>query len=261
VRLRCCGAGAGGRYPLFGRESTVGKVIGTVTAVVAGAIFSIFASVMGNGFQGILEARKERKEKEEAAKQKLQAAAQAGSTLQRGSIMRDGSFRLSNAPTLVGDMPHGWTAKNAQAALRSVKIPKTCQGKVYKLLHSKTKVARKLDVALSAIVFLAVLCLMLHTVPSIMGNIHAARLLNGLEVLFVFVFTLEFLLRLWSTVGVDRQFWGWQGKLRYLWTFDAVVDLLSVLPWYIDISLHGWPGTSTAFIRVVRVVRMFKVDK
>jgi len=69
------------------------------------------------------------------------------------------------------------------------------------------------------------------------------------------VFSIEYILRLW-VMGNDPRFQGIKGRLRYMMTFTALIDLLAVLPFY----LAGW--TNDAFLlRAVRLLRILSLAK
>lgn len=65
-------------------------------------------------------------------------------------------------------------------------------------------------------------------------------------------FTLEYLLRLWSC-GEDPKFAGFVGRLRYVVTPFALIDLVAILPGYL-----AWLGLSMTWLRSLRLLRIVK---
>jgi len=93
----------------------------------------------------------------------------------------------------------------------------------------------------------SVLVVMLESVDSIRST-HA-EMLRGAEWFFTAVFTLEYVLRLWSV----RRRW------RYVGSFFGIVDLVSILPTYLELLLSGTHYLMV--VRVLRLLRMFRVLK
>ncbi|MEZ6005965.1 MAG: ion transporter [Planctomycetota bacterium] len=88
---------------------------------------------------------------------------------------------------------------------------------------------------------------MLETVPSIARDYGAW--LRGAEWLFTGLFTLELLVRLW----VCRR------PLRYLRSFFGVVDVIAIVPTYLQLFVVG--TQYLAVVRILRLLRMFRIFK
>ena len=73
--------------------------------------------------------------------------------------------------------------------------------------------------------------------------------LHLLELVFTGLFTVEYILRL---VSVKR-------PLRYAFSFYGLVDLLSILPTFVEILLPG--AASLRVVRMLRLLRVFRVLK
>ena len=69
------------------------------------------------------------------------------------------------------------------------------------------------------------------------------------EFTFGIYFATEFLVRFWA-VGVDPRYRGWRGRSRHLFRGLTLIDLLSILPFFIGFG-------SAAFL--VRLVRLFRL--
>ena len=87
--------------------------------------------------------------------------------------------------------------------------------------------------ALVILVLLSVLSVILETVPSIQASF--GRWLDGFEILAVIMFTLEYAMRLWA--APDHPPWkrlpAWKARMRYVTTPAAIIDLLTVIPFYL----------------------------
>ncbi len=107
--------------------------------------------------------------------------------------------------------------------------------------------ARAFDVVLLVLIAASVIVVMLESVESIAAE-HA-DLLHGLEWGFTILFTIEYAARIW----VVRR------KRRYIFSFFGIVDLLSILPTYIDFLLVG--SGHFIIVRILRLLRMFRILK
>lgn len=89
--------------------------------------------------------------------------------------------------------------------------------------------------------------------------IHRAHRMffRGFEVISVAIFTAEYLIRLW-TAPVSSRFEGAvRGRLRWMGSPMALVDLAAILPFYIPLTM----GMDLRFMRVLRLFRMFRLLK
>lgn len=87
--------------------------------------------------------------------------------------------------------------------------------------------------ALVSLVLLSVLSVILETVPSVQDQY--GRVLDVFEIIAVVMFTLEYVMRLWA--APDHPPWkrlpAWKARLRYVMTPTAIIDLLTIIPFYL----------------------------
>lgn len=103
------------------------------------------------------------------------------------------------------------------------------------------------DLLLIITISLSVIVVMLESVPTL--NQELRSVLYYIEWGITILFTLEYFLRLYVSLR----------PLRYARSFFGVVDLLAILPTYLDLLLPG--AHYLALLRVLRVLRIFRVLK
>ena len=115
------------------------------------------------------------------------------------------------------------------------------------IFGTNTKAGKLFDEILIVIIALSIITVLLESITSYReqyGNI-----LNLAEWIFTILFTIEYLLRIYSV----------RLPSSYVLSFFGVVDLLSVIPTYISLLFPGTQALSV--IRVLRVLRIFRVLK
>jgi voltage-gated potassium channel len=117
---------------------------------------------------------------------------------------------------------------------------------------------RLVQMAIMAIIILNVAAVVVGTVPSEVPDADLEdrhrELFTWCERLSVGVFTVEYLLRLWSVTVDARYSEPLRGRLRYALTPLCLVDLASILPFYFQIS-------GSVAMRALRLVRIFRIFK
>lgn len=124
--------------------------------------------------------------------------------------------------------------------------------KVYTVIREddgKSPAGRVFDVAIITLILLTVVFLIADTFP--MPPWYAA-LSRVFEVVSVTVFTVEYLLRLWTAPFAYPDKPPARAFAAYVFSFMAVADLLSILPFYL-------PFVFPFDLRVLRVLRLFRL--
>ncbi len=120
--------------------------------------------------------------------------------------------------------------------------------KIYTIIFGTDTVAgRNFDIALLCAILLSVIVVTLDSVQIYHSNYDVY--LTTLEWFFTILFTLEYILRLYSSPNPKA----------YATSFYGVVDLLAILPTYISILLP--PAQMLVIVRLLRVLRIFRVLK
>jgi voltage-gated potassium channel len=110
------------------------------------------------------------------------------------------------------------------------------------------------DRLITLVILLSVTAIILESVDSI-GSVYGAQfaLFEALSVAF---FTLEFMLRLWSNGSRHSQS-DWKGRKDYIFSFHGLVDIISILPFYLQAI---FPGADLRVLRILRLTRLLKLS-
>lgn len=89
---------------------------------------------------------------------------------------------------------------------------------------------------------------------------HYNRILNFVDWFTTVFFTVEIALRIWVADLFNEQYKGFWGRVRYCCSFYGLVDLISVIPFYINL-VFAMPYSILKIFRVFRLLRLFRYMK
>jgi len=116
------------------------------------------------------------------------------------------------------------------------------------------KWSRLTDGILITLITLNIVAVILETVSAIYERY--ACVFRLFERISVYVFTIEYALRLWSCTCESRYRHPVAGRLRYVFSFSALIDLLAFLPFYLPFI-----SFDLRFLRILRLFRFLRIFK
>jgi len=118
--------------------------------------------------------------------------------------------------------------------------------------------SRFCEIFIAILVVLNVLAIILESVPEI--HEQAGEFFADFDVFSVVVFSIEYVLRVWSYSEkyTDPQVSAWKGRKEYLTSFFGWVDILSTAPFYLQLLI---PGADLRVLRMFRLLRIFKLSR
>ena len=136
----------------------------------------------------------------------------------------------------------------------------TLRLRISQILSANSKndsASRWFDYALVCLISLNVLAVIFGSVDTFYENNKRALFL--FELLSVIAFTIEYIARIWSSVEVpeDTPSSALKVRLRYLCSPMAIIDLLSILPFY----LSYFTVIDLRILRIIRLLRVFKLAR
>jgi voltage-gated potassium channel len=126
--------------------------------------------------------------------------------------------------------------------------------RIFSILEPGDEDSKYFDPFIMGLIVLNVIAVVLETVDWI--NDRYALIFNAFNVFSVAVFTVEYLLRVWSCTEDPKFKDPVNGRLKFMITPLAIIDLLAFLPFYLPFALP-----ELRFLRAFRLFRLFRVLK
>jgi voltage-gated potassium channel len=119
--------------------------------------------------------------------------------------------------------------------------------KLYQIIfETDTRAGRLFDEILLVLIFVSVVIVMLRSVGHL--NNQYGQILFLTQTTITLLFTIEYALRIRVSPN----------KKKYMFSFFGIIDLLSILPSYIGVFIHGH---SLIMLRSLRLLRLFRILK
>ena len=111
--------------------------------------------------------------------------------------------------------------------------------------------SRIFDISIMSIIIISILTVFIETfsIPS-----QVQKCFDNFEIFSVSVFTVEYVLRLWVAPYQYSDLPPWRARIKYFFTFMAIVDLLAILPFYV-------PFHHLDDLRILRIFWLIKANR
>lgn len=119
--------------------------------------------------------------------------------------------------------------------------------------------SRRFDMFITTLILLNVAAVIIETVDSIHDSYGVY--LQYFEVFSVIIFSIEYLIRLWACTVIDKYKHPILGRLKYMLSVAAIIDLLAILPFYLPFVLNHSDGRMIRILRLMRLFRIFKLGR
>lgn len=116
--------------------------------------------------------------------------------------------------------------------------------RMVKMVNSPdTRTGRIFSFCIQILILVSLVSFSIETLPGL--SLAAQSALWWLEVVTVIIFSIEYLLRLWTA----------ESRMRFVFSFFGLVDLLAILPFYLS------TGLDLRGVRAIRMMRLFRILK
>jgi voltage-gated potassium channel len=114
------------------------------------------------------------------------------------------------------------------------------------------------EIFIALLVVANVIGIILESVPAIHEAFEAE--FHAFDVFSVMVFSVEFVMRVWSYGHkyLEEKNSQWEGRKEYLFSFYGIIDFVSTVPFYLQLL---FPGADLRVLRMFRLMRIFKLSR
>ncbi|MCP4545064.1 MAG: ion transporter [bacterium] len=127
------------------------------------------------------------------------------------------------------------------------------------LAESGDKTSRVVDIIILSLISLNVLAMIMETVSSFSHRFY--RQLHIFDSVSVFIFTLEYMTRIWCCTSQEKYKHPIRGRIRFGSRFMLLVDLLAIIPFYLPLIFVGLDFRVMRALRLMRIFRLIKVGR
>jgi voltage-gated potassium channel len=131
--------------------------------------------------------------------------------------------------------------------------------KIHGLLHPEivgdSNWDKLINTFIIVLIMLNVAAVMLETVPSLHDTYEEQQFFHYFDLVSVIIFTIEYVLRVWSSNHEKRYSHPITGRIKYIFSGGALIDLLAILPFY----LQAIVGFDLRILRILRLMRFFRL--
>lgn len=112
-----------------------------------------------------------------------------------------------------------------------------------------------INVFIITLIISNIIAVMLETMPSIEKNPGAMHFFHYFDLVSVIIFTIEYVLRVWSSNHEEKYRHHFWGRLKYMVSPGALIDLIAILPSF----LHAFIGLDLRILRMLRLLRFLRL--
>ena len=105
------------------------------------------------------------------------------------------------------------------------------------------------DYIIQSIIFLSLVAFAIETLPN--NSESVISILNWIELISVLVFSVEFLIRIYVA----------KVPFKYIFSFYGIIDLLAILPFYLNFGIDLRSLRSFRIFRIFRALKMVRYNK
>jgi len=115
--------------------------------------------------------------------------------------------------------------------------------------ETDTKSGRIFDLLSQTLILYSLICLSIETLPDLPSRLEHFLLIN--EWVVVFIFTIEYLTRVYVT----------KNKKQFVLSFYGVIDFIAIFPCYLGLSTDFRSIRALRFIRLIRLFKLARYSK
>lgn len=115
--------------------------------------------------------------------------------------------------------------------------------------NNDNKLSRYFAIFIQILILLSIITFSIETIPDL--SPQTKTILRSFEWVCVFVFTIEYLLRIYVA----------DSKPKFIFSFFGIIDLLAILPFYLSFGLDLRSLRALRFLRLFRILKLVRYNK
>ncbi|MBN2353578.1 MAG: ion transporter [Spirochaetales bacterium] len=148
--------------------------------------------------------------------------------------------------------------ENNVASIKSIPLYFKIQKRIFEIIEKGKPgdhASIAFDIFIMSLILLNVAAIILESFNAVDHELHV--FFRIFEIVSIVIFTIEYVLRLWTSKLKTEASNGFVGLLKYIKSPMAVIDLLAILPFYLPFLIP----IDLRFLRILRLTRIFRVFK
>lgn len=139
---------------------------------------------------------------------------------------------------------------------------KDSKKKVHGLLHPEIVGDKHWDKIINVFIIVLIILNVIAVIIETVKPIHDKYkdFFYYFDLISVIIFTIEYILRVWSSNHEEKYKHSFWGRLKYMVSPGAIIDLLAILPFFLNIIFgFGIDLREIRMLRLLRVLRLFRL--
>jgi len=120
---------------------------------------------------------------------------------------------------------------------------------------NSSRASRIFDIFIITLIIVNVILVIMDTF-----DVYKMRVFDIIEIISVIIFTIEYIFRVWTADLLFPDKSPARARLKYIFSFMALIDLVAILPFYVPFLLKDNLMVLRS-LRVARLLRLFKITR
>jgi voltage-gated potassium channel len=108
----------------------------------------------------------------------------------------------------------------------------------------KSSVIQRFEIIIQVVIVITIISFAFETLPNLSENERS--LLSWIERVSIAIFVVEYLLRFWYA----------QSRIRFIFSFFGIIDLLAILPFFLGTTIDLRSARALRLLRLVRILKL-----
>lgn len=114
---------------------------------------------------------------------------------------------------------------------------------------NETNLGRSVSIFIQVLILISIITFSVETIPNLEPQTRVV--LHAIEIFSVFIFTIEYLLRIYIA----------DNKLKFIFSFFGLIDFLAILPFYLAVGIDLRSLRAMRFLRLFRILKLVRYNK